>query len=135
VSEPRIFMLGRDGWEESPEYFEHRNGEPVDERWRGRATEVAPGVHIAELSEGGGIGPDGQVASWGARVAVWCEAAGLAAWLREQMEALIEGNQQLGNAKAEAGGEQDRRDACENWGRAAAYSHVIELLDGREAKR
>ena len=57
------------------------------------------------------------------------------ATLRQQLEALIEGNQQLGNAKAEAGGEQDRRDACENWGRAAAYTHVIELLDGREAKR
>jgi hypothetical protein len=55
--------------------------------------------------------------------------------LREQLEAFAAGNQDLGNAKAEAGGEQDRRDAAGHWGRAAAYSHVIELLDGREAKR
>lgn len=54
--------------------------------------------------------------------------------LRPELERLINGNQDLGNAKAEAGSEQDRRDACENWGRAAAYAHVIELLDGKEAK-
>jgi hypothetical protein len=135
MSEPRIFMLGRDGWEESPAYFEHRNGEPVNERWRDRATEVAPGVHVAELSEGGGIGPDGQVASWGARIAVWCEPAGVAAWLRSELEGLVAGNQDLGNALAESGGEQERRDARDRWGRAAAYAHVIELLDAREAKR
>ena len=58
-----------------------------------------------------------------------------AAALRDQLEGLIEGSQQLGNAKAEAGGEQDRRDACENWGRSAAYAHVIELLDAKEAQR
>jgi hypothetical protein len=57
------------------------------------------------------------------------------AGLREQLGGLVTGNQETGNALAESGGEQDRRDACDRWGRAAAYSHVIELLDGREAKR
>jgi hypothetical protein len=111
MSDPRIFMLGRDGWEESLEYFEHRNGEPVDARWRDRATEIAPGVHVAELSEGGGIGPDGQVASWGAKVAVWCEPSGVAASLRPELERLAVRNQDLGNALAESGGEEERRDA------------------------
>ena len=58
-----------------------------------------------------------------------------AASLRSELERLINGNQDLGNAKAEAGGEQDRKDASGHWGRAAAYAHVIELLDAREAQR
>ena len=57
-----------------------------------------------------------------------------AAALRDQLEGLIEGNQDLGNAKAEAGGEQDSRDASGHWAAEAAYAHVIELLDAREAQ-
>ena len=72
---PRIFMLGRAGWEEPLSHYERRNGEPLDERWRDRAVEIAPGVFVAELSEGGGIGPEGQVTAFGAKIAVWREAA------------------------------------------------------------
>ena len=68
--QPRIFMLGVPGWEESLEYYERRHGEPVDPSYEGRAVELAPGIRVFLLSTGGGIGPDGQV-SFGAHVAVW----------------------------------------------------------------
>jgi hypothetical protein len=68
---PRIFMLGNPGWEETLEQYERRNGEPFDPAWEAKATEIAPGTRVLQLSEGGGIGPDGQRASFGARIAVW----------------------------------------------------------------
>ncbi len=63
--QPRIFMLGSPGWEESLEY-------PA---YEGRAVELAPGIRVFLLSTGGGIGPEGQV-SFGAHVAVWHDPQG-----------------------------------------------------------
>lgn len=71
ITEPRIFMLARDGWEETLQQYAHRAGEPLDPAWEERAVEVAPGVRVVLLSTGGGIGPDGQVIAFGARIAVW----------------------------------------------------------------
>lgn len=72
MTKPRIFMLGRDGWEETPEQYERRMGEPIDPALAETAVEVAPGVRVVLLSTGGGVGPQGQVRSFGARIAVWC---------------------------------------------------------------
>jgi hypothetical protein len=69
--QPRIFMLGNGGWEESPEFYERAGGEPLsDPRWAAKTTEVAPGVRVAPLSTGGRVGPEGQI-FYGARIAVW----------------------------------------------------------------
>ena len=54
--------------------------------------------------------------------------------LREQLEGLASGFQDLASALAGSDGEQDWREACDHAGRAAAYAHVIELLDAREAR-
>ena len=74
--QPRIFMLGSPGWEESLEYYERRHGEPLDPSYEARAVELAPGIRVFLLSTGGGIGPDGQAVAFGARVAVWHDLQG-----------------------------------------------------------
>jgi hypothetical protein len=71
MTEPQIFMLGPDGWEETPEQCERRMGQPIDPALAETAVEIAPGVRAVLLSTGGGIGPDGQVRTFGARIAVW----------------------------------------------------------------
>jgi hypothetical protein len=76
MPEPRIFMLGSPGWEESLEYYERRHGEPLDPSYAERAVELAPGVRVFLLSTGGGISPDGQVRTFGAHVAVWDDRQG-----------------------------------------------------------
>lgn len=129
MSAPRIFKLGPDGWEEPLAYYEHRYGEPLDDRRRGHAVEVAPGVHVTELSEGGGIGPQGQVATFGAKIAVWHEPALPAAPLREHLERCAATEQELGDDYSETPGETAMEQAHGHWGKAEAFRETVKHID------
>jgi hypothetical protein len=71
MGDPRIFMLGDDGWEETLEQYERRHGEPFDLTREAAATEIAPGTRVLLLDTGGGVSPDGRRMSFGGRIAVW----------------------------------------------------------------
>jgi hypothetical protein len=66
--QPRIFMLGTSGREESLEEYERRNDKSLDPALVGKATEIAPGVRVLVLSTSSH--------PFGARVAVWHDPQG-----------------------------------------------------------
>src|ERR1700730_6484427 len=74
MPEPRIFALGRGGWEESLEYYERHKGAPLDPSYADIAMEIAPGVRAAVLATGDMVRTDGRThaqVAYGAYVAVW----------------------------------------------------------------
>ena len=68
MTQPRIFMLGTPGREETLEDYERRHGEPMDPAWEAKATEIAPGVRVLVLSTSSH--------PFGARIAVWQDPQG-----------------------------------------------------------